>query len=187
MELKDLLGDAYKEGMTLEEITAVLADIPEPHAETQKLRDAVSKANSEAAEYKRQLKARMSAEESEKVAAEEAVNAMKAELETLRRERTVDKNTAEFLKLGYDAKLASETAAALVDGKMDVVFANQAKFQEIREKALEADLTKQMHRPPAGEGDMLRETFNKMTLTEKSLFKRNNPEAYQALMNEGGN
>lgn len=71
MDLKALLGDAYKEGMTFEEIEAALKDVQPPEdpagaAEITRLKTALSKANGEAAEYKKQLRGKQS--EAEQVA-----------------------------------------------------------------------------------------------------------------------
>lgn len=59
MNLKDLLGDAYKDGMTVEEIEAALVDITlssNDSSEIERLKAALSKSNSEAAGYKKQLR-----------------------------------------------------------------------------------------------------------------------------------
>ena len=66
MNIKDLLKDAYKEGMTLAEIETALKDIDLPtdnSAEIDRLKTALSKSNSEAADYKKQLRDKMSEEE----------------------------------------------------------------------------------------------------------------------------
>ena len=66
MNIKDLLKDAYKEGMTVEDIETALAGIELPtdnSAEVEKLKRDLSKSNSEAADYKRQLREKMSADE----------------------------------------------------------------------------------------------------------------------------
>ena len=66
MNIKDLLKDAYKEGMTLEDVENALKDIDLPtdnSAEIDRLKNALSKSNSEAADYKKQLREKMTAEE----------------------------------------------------------------------------------------------------------------------------
>jgi hypothetical protein len=55
MKIQDLLKDAYKEGMTIEEIEYALADVEIPadqSAEIERLKTALSKSNSENAEWK---------------------------------------------------------------------------------------------------------------------------------------
>ena len=74
MNLKEVLGDAYKEGMTFEEVEAALekVNVPEDNsAEIERLKNALSKSNSEAAGYKKQLREKMT--EDEQKASEKAV------------------------------------------------------------------------------------------------------------------
>ena len=55
--LSDLLGSAYKEGMTEEEISTALQTVKSTSdAEVNRLKAALSKANGEAADYKKQLR-----------------------------------------------------------------------------------------------------------------------------------
>ena len=65
--LSDLLGDAYKEGMTEEEISTALqsagAGAKDNEAEVNRLKAQLSKANSEAADYKKQLRGKQSEDE----------------------------------------------------------------------------------------------------------------------------
>ena len=54
MTIKELLGDAYKDGMTIEEIETALENVSMPEdnsAEIERLKNALSKSNSEAAGY----------------------------------------------------------------------------------------------------------------------------------------
>ena len=69
MNLKEVLGDAYKEGMTFEEVEAALekVNVPEDNsAEIERLKNALSKSNSEAAGYKKQLREKMTEDEQKK-------------------------------------------------------------------------------------------------------------------------
>lgn len=63
--LKEMLGDAYRPEMTHEELDAALsaAGITFDGNELERLKKALSKSNSEAAEYKRQLRAKLSDDE----------------------------------------------------------------------------------------------------------------------------
>ena len=90
--------------------------------EVEKLKAALSRANSQAAEYKRALREKQS--ETERAAAERAEQeqAMREELETLRQEKRVSDYTGKCLALNMDADLAGKTATALADGDMDSVF-----------------------------------------------------------------
>lgn len=138
---------------------------------------------SEAADLSKQLKAKMTQDELAKAQADADLAAMKAELEELRTEKVINENTAKFLELGYDTKLAQATAKAMVDGEMDVVFKNHGKFLVEREKSLRAEILKDTPKPPAGEGSkaITREDFSKMSLDEKAKFARENPDKFKEL------
>lgn len=88
-DLKDLLGDAYKEDMTFDEVNAALAEkdlVDKSQFEGFVPKSLLEKANSEAADYKKKWKAASS--EQERKAIEEAEQKAQAEeeLKSLRRE-----------------------------------------------------------------------------------------------------
>ena len=96
MNYKALLGDAYKEGMTADEIVSALEKAADPNAEIEKLRNAVTKANGEAAEYKKQLKAKRTddenaaQEQADKLAEmQKQIEALTADKENLVKEKTL--------------------------------------------------------------------------------------------------
>ena len=171
--------------MTAEEKLAALEalEMPEPDYSGWVKKDVADKYASEAAGYKKQLRERMSEDEAAKAKAAEDMAAMKEELEALRTEKVVTENTNKFLGLGYDEKLARETAAALNKGEMDIVFKNHAKFIESREKALRAEILKETPSPAAGNGEtkLNRADFAKMTLAEKAKFAQENPEQFNEI------
>ena len=190
MNIKDLLKDAYKEGMTVEEINAALEGIEMPtdnSAEIDRLKNALSKSNSEAADYKKQLREKMSAEEIKAKEDAEKMEALIKERDALLREKTVAKYTANYLALGYDEKLADETAEALAQGNLDKVFANQKKHTESVEKRIRADVLKATPSPEGGNSSdtMTLEIFRKMSPQERHTFSVTNPEEYKKLY--GGN
>lgn len=93
-----------------------------PDQELEKLKAALSRANGEAAEYKRQLREKQTEAERAEAERAEQDKAMRDELETLRKEKRVSDYTGKCLALNMDAELAGKTAAALADGDMDSVF-----------------------------------------------------------------
>ena len=149
-------------------------------------KDLLDKATSEAANYKRQLREKMTADEQAQTEQAEALQKMQAELETLRTEKAVDAATKKWMSLGYDEKLATETAKAMVAGDTEKVFANHAKFIADKEKNLRAELLKDTPVPPAGEGNkgMTKAEFSKLSLAEKAVFAREQPEKYKAMYTE---
>lgn len=107
---------------------------------------------SEAAEFRKKYNETLSEQERKEAEKAEADKKRQDEFDKLRREVDVTKHKAKFLELGFEAKLAAETAEALFDGKMDVVFANQAKHQEAMKSAMKAELLKTTPTPPGGTG-----------------------------------
>ena len=155
MNIRDLLKDAYKEGMTLEEIETALEGIDLPtdnSAELERLKTALSKSNSEASEYKKQLREKMSADEVKAKEDAEAFEKLQDEHNALLKKVTISENKAQLLAIGYDDALASETAEAMVNGDLSKVFVNQKKHIEAVEKKIRADVLKETPKPTGGSG-----------------------------------
>lgn len=125
----------------------------EDHAdELERTKNALSKANSEAAESKRKLREKLTVDEQAAQQEAEEKEKLKKDNAALMEELSVTKNTAQLVALGYEAKLAAETAKAMFDGDTAKVFANQKKHQEAMAHQIEADLLKKTPKPPAGAG-----------------------------------
>lgn len=190
MNIKDLLKDAYKEGMSAEEIENALKDIDLPtdnSAELDRLKTALSKSNSEAADLKKQLREKMSAEEIKAKEDAEKMEAIIKERDALLREKNVLGYKTKYLALGYDEKLATETAEALVSGDLDKVFANQGKNQDTMKKKIREDVLNETPPPEGGNGsdEITKEKFSKMPIDEQMKFATEHPEEYKKLY--GGN
>lgn len=177
------------ETMSAEEKLAALEalELPDPDYSGFVKKELLDKATSDAANWKKQLRERMSEEEAAKAKAAEDMATVMAELETLRADKAVSEFTTQFMGIGYDEALAKNTAMALQKGDMSVLFKNHAKFVAEREKALKAELLKGTPTPPAGNGDVKKskDDFKTMTLLEKQNFARENPEQYKEFF--GGN
>ena len=111
---------------------------PVESEDTQRLKAALSKANSEAAEWKRQFREKQT--EAERAEAErlEREKAVEEELQGLRRDKTVSGYVAQCLALGYSNDLALRAAEAMADGKAAEIFACQQEFLSAKQKELEA-------------------------------------------------
>lgn len=152
--------------------------------ELERNKSAVTKANSEAAEWKRKYNEKLSEEERKAAESAEALEAMKTELASLRRDKTISDYTTKFVALGYDAALAGETAAAFADGDTAKVIANQQKFLEAHDKNLKAELLRGGSTPPAGaEGSsaMTLEKFRGLSDNERYQFSVDHPDEYNKL------
>lgn len=121
-------------------------------AELEKQKNALSKANSEAAEWKRKHNALLSEEEKKKQEDADKLAQMEQELADLRKGKTVSEFKAKFIAQGYDEVLAEDTAKAMADGDSAKVFANQQKFLDEYAKQVKADALKKTPKPTPGAG-----------------------------------
>ena len=190
MNIKDLLKDAYKEGMSVEDIEKALEGITMPtdnSAEIDRLKAALTKSNSEAADYKKQLREKMTAEEIKAKEDAEKWEEIIKERDALLREKTIATHKAKFLSLGYEENLANETAEAMAKGELDKVFANQKKHLDNMEKKIREDVLKDTPKPEGGNGSdtMTKEKLRGMTAVERHEYSVAHPEEYNKLY--GGN
>lgn len=149
--------EGYSDELTAEEKLTLLENYDVPELEKQGGEKMIAKrlfdkTASELAAAKKQLREKLTDEETQKLEAEQTLQNMQTELGELRKSKTVSEHMASFLALGYDNALARETAEAMADGDTSRVFANQSKFLSNRESALKAELLKNTPAPPAGSG-----------------------------------
>ena len=174
------------ENMTPEEKVAAL-EAYEPDMSGFVPKDALDKATSEAASYKKQLREKQSDEEAKAQKEAEERAELVARLEQLEHEKAVNGYVNSYLSMGYDEKTAKSSAEALAKGDMATVFENQKIHNENREKAIRAELLKETPRPEGGSPDvgMTLDKFKKMSDKERYDFSVSNPEQYRTLY--GGN
>lgn len=180
------------DGMTAEEKVAALLglDVPE-EVDLSKFvsKETADKYASEAAELKKQLRSKQSEEEAKKMEEEAERKALEDKYNQLLERTTIAEHKSKYLSLGYDDKLAEDTAKALYVGDMEKVFANSAKHQAELEKKIKADVLKGTPKPD-GAGSrtksLTREQFGAMGYSERVKLRTENPELYNEMMN-GGN
>ena len=115
------------ENETVEQTTTPAKTEPKTDAkpantELDKLKAALSKANGEAAEYKRQLREKQTEAERAEAERAEQERAMREELEALRKEKAVTDYTNRAMAVGFDAETAVQVANAMADGDTDAMF-----------------------------------------------------------------
>lgn len=139
--------------MTAEQKVAALEalEVPQPDMTGFVKKELLDKAASEAAGYKKQLREKMTADEqaeADRLAKQQEADDRYKELEEkfnqLQRQNVITEYKTKLVGLGYEEKLAGETAKAMAEGDMQKVFANQAKFMEARDKAQKAEALKKM-------------------------------------------
>ena len=177
------------ENMTPEQKVAALEgfDTPDPDYSGYVKKDAFDKTASELAEKKKQLQAKLTEDEAAKQKEQEEREELQSKYDKLLHESEVSKFKVKLLGMGYDEKLADETAEAMASGDTEKVFANQKKHLESVEKKARAEALKDTPKPtPDGDSKtMTLEKLRKMSPQERYEFSVKNPEEYKTLY--GGN
>lgn len=196
MNLKELLGDAYREDMTVEEVGQALNDLNlvDPSTLPKSVsKEVFDKTASELARYKRELKElqeeSMTAEEKLKLELEKATEAQAKyakELSKLRATEifvTAGLSEEDYTPLinivvSEDEEVTKVRAKSMVD-----VIASQKKATE---KAVKAELLKSTPKPVVGDPDqgMTVEQFRKLSLMDKQRIAIENPEVYKTFYKE---
>ena len=184
---KETASDKKAETTTTKAEKSIEEQLQELRVANAKLKKAQEKASSEAADYKRQLRARQSEDE---IALQEKAEkeAEKDELiKKLTRENTINQLTKNFLALNYNSEEATKAAIAQYDGETDDLFDIQSKVQERL-------LTEQKNQWLASRPDlnvgvgkeeptMTLEQFKTATMPQIVEFKQNFPETYKKYIN----
>ena len=197
-DIQTLLGEEYREGMTIEEINAVLANrqFVDPATLPKSVEKTVfDKTASELAKVKKELNDLKTTQMTD----DEKVNAAIAKADSREKEFTAKLNRLDVEKLFVAEGLTEADYAELID---DIVSEDAEKTMKLAknvlamvksqksaaEKALKAELLKKTPKPPAGEGDdkpMTLADFRKLSPQERYDFSVENPEEYKKLY--GGN
>jgi hypothetical protein len=184
--LKELLGKAYKDGMTHEEIDSALSELTF-HADSEytNLKNNISKLTSECKDWKTKYQSTLDAGELARQQAEEDRKTMLEELNTLKREKNIADLKSQYLGIGYSEELASETAIATLDGDTAKVMSNQKKFADELVANTKKDLIKDNPKPK-GTGNqsgnaMTKEAFMKLSTREKGDFIANHRDEYDEM------
>ncbi len=161
-DIKTLLGDAYQEGMTLDEVNEALA--AKDFVDRSVLNEYVPKSTAdkyatEAAEYKKKLRATLTEAEQAAQAEKEKQDAKDARLQQLERTVSISSLKDKYIDLKYDSDTANKIAEATFDGDMDTVFDLQKKFLDNQQKSIRAEIMK--NTPGASSGNQVEIDFTK--------------------------
>lgn len=200
MELKELLGADWKDGMSIEDINAALANrrfVDPTSLPASVAKETFDKTASELAAAKRELEtlknAGLTAEERAKRAEEDAAAA--------RRQYALKSNRLDVEKILVANGLTEADYAGFIDSIVGedpavcvAVASSIAKAIADQRKAADAaarkDKLQNAPKPTDGKGEpsMTLEKLYKLTAEERAEFYQKNPEQYRALHeNSGGN
>ncbi len=178
--------EGYNAMTTEQKLAAIEAlELPEPDYTGYVAKNLFDTTASDLAKAKKTIKAlenqNLSAEERIRNEQTEKYNELQDKYDKLERENRIYKHTASLVNLGYDEKLAKETATAMADGDFEKVFSNQQKYQADRDKKLTAQLL-QTTPPPVGDGKseepMTKEKLRRMSPDERYAFAEKHPDEY---------
>ena len=188
MKIRTEKIEGYKD-MTLEQKLEALEnyEVEEPDYSGYVTKETFDKTASELANSKKQLREKMSADEIKAKEDSDKMEELQSKYDALLKESEISKNKARLLSLGYEDKLASETAEAIVNGELDKMFANQKKHLDAVEKKIREENLNKTPRPEGGNGSaaITKEQFSKMSIQEQVKFHNEHPEEYKQLY--GGN
>lgn len=175
------------EGMSAEEkVNALLGiDLPDSSGEIERLKSSLNKATSEASEWKKKHNALLTEDQRKSEEENEAMNALKEELETLRKEKTVSSFTAKLLENGFAKEEASKGAQSLADGDIDAFFGTLSTYKGSLEKSIKTELLKNNPVPKDHGGSdtvMTKEKFAKLSIHDKMEFMRDHQDEYETMM-----
>ena len=185
--------EGYAEMSAEDKLKALEAfDMPDPDYSGYVKKDLYDKTASELSAKKKELNDHLTDEEKKKKESEDEMTTLRENYEKLVKQNAISEAKAKYLALGYDDKLAAETAEAYVNGDTEKVFANQQKAQAAFEKKIRAEALKDTPKPtPDGDSrTMTLEKFRKLSPQEKYDYSVKNPEDYKALYTNndtGGN
>ncbi len=186
--LKDILGEAYRDDMTLADVESAIA--------TMKLADLSSGdyvSKGKLTDYETRMK------RAEKALADKLTEEEKAQIELAKKEeyyKALEKENARnkyITKLGKtikDEKVLTEIADLFAEGDFTTAIDKQneylAKYHSEMEKTIKADLMKQNPQPnPANPNgnSITKEQFADMGVRERTKLFNENPELYKQLTN----
>lgn len=167
------------------EPTADTSEIAKLKAELAKQKAALDKATKEAADSKRQLRARQSAEEAAAEEAKEAQEARDKELAELRKRFAVAETSKKMMSFVGDEETSTTIAEYLYGAEdVDAAVAAIQKAWTAKEKALKLEFGR-IPAPSIGGSDgttLTREQLDSMSYLQRVEFANKNPEEYQRLM-----
>jgi hypothetical protein len=198
MNLKELLGDAYKENMTIDEVNEALANITAPKTVSKEVFDKTASELASSKKLVRELQEKLRELEESSMTAEEKLKAETERTQELQRALSQKLSALKAKEIFVTAGLSEKDYSPLLDvvvsdSEETTVNRAEAMIKVINaqkaatEAAVKAELMKNTPAPASGtvdDGKITREQFAKMTLIEKQKFAKENPELYKQFYKE---
>lgn len=187
--LKEILGDAYKEDMTVAEVQAALngknlADLSSGQYVS------VGKYNSAIAE-RDDFKSKYNSTLTDAQKAEQTALDREKHYKEIERQNSIYRYTDKLSTTIKDKAILTEVATLMADGKYDDAIDKQNAYLATEATALEtrikAELMAQNPQAQAGNdgaGGVTKEQFDQMTVAERTKLYREQPEKYNEFVNQ---
>ena len=136
------------DSMSIEELKGFITNLEIPEAkpeanasadEITRLKNALTKSNSEAADYRKKWQSTLSEQERLEAERQQRDAERDARIAELEKEKAVGDYTAKCLAMGYSAELAKSSAIAWAEGNNEQVFADMNTFIAEKTKQLQAE------------------------------------------------
>ncbi len=162
-------------------------EIPEPDYSGYVKKELFDKIASELSKKTEELMQKMSNDEAQKLKEQEEKKEITEKYNKLLRETEIEKNKSKLIAMGYEEKLAGDTAEAIIDGNYEKVIANQKKHLDAYAKTVRSKVLDDTPKPTPDGGNktMTLEKLRKMTSDERYNFSVEHPDEYKELY--GGN
>ena len=173
------------EPVSTPDATDLLKQIADLKAELNRNKKARDKALSEVGEYKKQLRAKMTADEQAEIERQEAEAERKAYVASLEAYKKKSEATARYALQGMNQEMATQAADAEISGDMDLLADIQRKHAQQMVKDAQAEWLKSRPELNAGGGSgakVTQEQFDKMGMIERTKLYNESPEVYKALL-----
>lgn len=163
------------------------SEIRRLNEEIEKQKNAVTKANGEAADWKRKHHDLLDDEARKKSEDDEYVKGLETRLAELEANEKKANLKAEFTAMGYSAELAAEAAEAVAIGDSAKMFATQKKFIEEHDKAYKSTLMNGTPAPVGGQGSPSAVDYQKLAAEAMSKNEYAEASYYTRLAQSDGN
>ena len=167
------------------DVKELLQQIADLKSEINKNKRARDKALSEVGEYKKQLRAKMSADEQAEIERQEEEARQKEYVASLEKFKKEAEATARYALQGMSQEMAKQAAEAEIAGDMDLLADIQRQHAQKMVKDAQAEWLKNRPEINAGGGTgpkVTQEQFDKMNMIERTRLLEESPDVYRALL-----
>lgn len=176
MELRKLLGEQYKNEMSVEDLLKLDVDlISKDSLSGYVSKDVFDKTAKEASEWKQKYKSTLDDSTRQQEENAERQEQLQKELDEFKKQKAIGDLTNNYISLGYSSELAKSSAEAQFNNDNETLFKNMQSFQNAQNQELKN--LRQQQTPPPNVNNSNREQgvdVNKMSSYEFIKYQQSN-------------